>query len=140
MEETWQDRRLNSASSFQQPCYSFRYISRSSLAPPIHPTSSAVDEGNHGTLSDYSDYSSSDGEDYPSHRGAPPTSASASFPSASTSGGGLEESASDARSYARYIQEDKADGSKGLLEEEEDPFADPSTPGIADSRMNWREV
>ncbi|ORY66925.1 hypothetical protein BCR35DRAFT_308360 [Leucosporidium creatinivorum] len=114
----------------------------STLPPPIEPRNPG-DDYTHGSLSDYSDYSSSDGEEY---HGAPPTSASSSsatnaYPQTS------------ARSYAQYIQQDdeRTGKGKGLLEEpdEDDPFADPddgaslysvATPGIQDKRMEWKEV
>ncbi|GAA5893253.1 Lsb5p [Sporobolomyces salmoneus] len=122
----------------------------STLPPPIQPRS-AEDTYRHGSLSDYSDYSSEEDSDsdssYPSHS-HPPTSAS------SSSGTALP--GTNARSYAAYVQDDTrgADG-KGLLAEEEeeyDPFADPDddqagggtyevmTPGIQDKRMEWKEV
>lgn len=99
----------------------------------------------HGSLAEYSDgtdeYSSSDGEYY---SGAPPTSAS------SSAGHALPHA--NARSYAQYIQQDDENTGKGkgLLEAEDDPFADPEddddgsyqsvgTPGIAERRQ-WREV
>lgn len=129
----------------------------SSLPPPIQPRS-AEDTYRHGSLSDYSDYSSDedddDSEDYYSRQRQPPTSAS------SSSGTALP--GTNARSYAAYVQEDdrrQGGGDKGLLaqkeeEEEEDddaydPFADPDdgaetyevmTPGISDKRMEWKEV
>lgn len=124
------------------PFYPFRLP----RLPPHSSTNPALDETfSRGSLSEYSDsdaYSSS-GEDYPSHRGAPPTSSTAgdSHPSA------------NARSYARYVrQDDEREGKgKGLLEEggEDDPFADPfddreeeevGTPGIMRKRMDWREL
>jgi hypothetical protein len=113
----------------------------SSLQAPIQPQSRerAFVSGN------LSDYSSSDGyssgEDYPSHLGPPPTS---------------DQSMGNARSYARYIQQDdeREGKGKGLLEEagEDDPFADPfddreevagsemGTPAVERARMDWREV
>lgn len=114
----------------------------STLPPPIQPRNPG-DDYTHGSLSDYSDYSSSDGEDF---HGAPPTSASSS----SATNAYPETSA---RSYAQYIQQDdeRTGKGKGLLEEpdENDPFADPddgaslysvATPGIQDKRMEWKEV
>ncbi|KAK4704651.1 LAS seventeen-binding protein 5, partial [Phenoliferia sp. Uapishka_3] len=111
----------------------------SNLPSPIEPTPEP--SMSHGSLSEYSDgtdYSSSDGEDYRGS-GAPPTSASAA-------------SAHNARSYSQYIQqEDEHSGKgKGLLDPEEDPFADPfdddddgqysvNTPGVKE-RLEWKEV
>ena len=119
-----------------------------SLPPPIQPRS-AEDTYRHGSLSDYSDYSSDedDSDDQYYSRQQPPTSAS------SSSGTALP--GTNARSYAAYVQEDdRRGGGKGLLEEPEedeayDPFADPDdgaetyevmTPGISDKRMEWKEV
>jgi len=109
----------------------------SALPPPIQPRS-AEDTYRHGSLSDYSDYDSSDAED-DTHYSRQPTSTN-----------------SDARNYAAYVQDDDRVGGKGkgLLaqEEEDDPFADPfadenggndfevMTPGISDKRMEWKEV
>ncbi|GAA5955080.1 hypothetical protein JCM3765_003187 [Sporobolomyces pararoseus] len=122
----------------------------SSLPPPIQPRS-AEDTYRHGSLSDYSDYSSdeddSDDQYYSRQQQQPPTSAS------SSSGTALP--GTNARSYAAYVQEDdRRGGGKGLLEEPEedeayDPFADPDdgaetyevmTPGISEKRMEWKEV
>ncbi|GAA5824446.1 hypothetical protein JCM10212_001456, partial [Sporobolomyces blumeae] len=128
----------------------------SSLPPPIQPRS-AEDTYRHGSLSDYSDYSSDeddDASDGPSAR--VPTSAGSST--------GTALPGASAKSYAAYIQHDAAGASarqqRGLLQEEDDeddnaqgdddPFADPDpdeagayevmTPGINDKRMEWREV
>ncbi|GAA5904677.1 hypothetical protein JCM6882_008344 [Rhodosporidiobolus microsporus] len=127
----------------------------SSLPPPIQPHS-AEDVYTHGSLSDYSDYSSD--EDYSSDasvRAGPSASTSTSTSAAAPAAG-----ATPARSYAQYVrEEDERTGKgKGLLEEpeEDDPFADPFgdsaeagdaasayevlTPGISDKRQEWREV
>ncbi|KAL8277961.1 hypothetical protein RQP46_009593 [Phenoliferia psychrophenolica] len=114
----------------------------SNLPRPIEP--SLEPSMSHGSLAEYSDgtdYSSSDGEYY-TGSGPPPTSASAAAGHAGNS---------SARSYAQYIQQDdeSTGKGKGLLEEDEDPFADPfddgdddesvNTPGIT-ARQEWREV
>ncbi|BGP23840.1 hypothetical protein JCM10295v2_002741 [Rhodotorula toruloides] len=115
----------------------------SSLPPPIQPRS-PEDAYTHGSLSDYSDYSSED--DY-SDDEAPSRTAQAS-------GSGT----TPARTYAQYVrEEDQWTGTgKGLLDPsaQEDPFADPfadqegddasaygvMTPGIHDKRQEWREI
>ncbi|BGP15067.1 hypothetical protein JCM10213_002789 [Rhodosporidiobolus nylandii] len=107
----------------------------SSLPPPIQPRS-AEDTYTHGSLSDYSDYSSDD-----------------SSSSASMRAG--QSSSTPARSYAQYVrEEDERTGKgKGLLQAQEDdadPFADPfaddgasayevMTPGVQE-RKEWREI
>ncbi|KAM0746611.1 hypothetical protein T439DRAFT_135117 [Meredithblackwellia eburnea MCA 4105] len=117
----------------------------SSLQSPIEPSEEPTMSHSLADYSDGSDFSSSDGEYY---SGAPPTSASSSAGNAHPN--------INARSYAQYIQqEDEQTGKgKGLLEEEEDPFADPfddddddarsfsvHTPGIAEKqRMEWKEI
>ena len=95
----------------------------------------------HLRYSDGTDYSSSDGEYY-TGSGPPPTSASSSAGNNTTT---------SARSYAQFIQQDDENSGKGtgLLEEEEDPFADPfddgddadsvDTPGIT-VRQEWKEI
>lgn len=117
-----------------------------SLPAPIAPRD-ADDDYRHGGLSDYSDdYSSSD-SDYYAPRGT-----GAAGPS--TGSGTGSQPATNARSYAQFIQQDdeRTGKGKGLLAEpeEDDPFADPEdgaslysvqTPGInQDKRMDWREV
>ncbi|BGO90721.1 hypothetical protein NBRC10512v2_002974 [Rhodotorula toruloides] len=115
----------------------------SSLPPPIQPRS-PEDAYTHGSLSDYSDYSSED--DYSDDE--------ASSRPAHAGGSGT----TPARSYAQYVrQEDERTGTgKGLLDPsaQEDPFADPfadqegddasayevMTPGIHDKRQEWREI
>ncbi|GAA6037811.1 hypothetical protein JCM8097_005050 [Rhodosporidiobolus ruineniae] len=126
----------------------------SSLPPPIQPRS-AEDTYTHGSLSDYSDYSSDDS--YSSN-----SSSIRAGPSASTSAaGGSGSGTTSARAYAQYVREEDQRGGKGkgLLaapEEDEDggedPFADPFadgdgasayevlTPGIADKRQEWKEI
>ncbi|GAA5841366.1 hypothetical protein JCM9279_000627 [Rhodotorula babjevae] len=105
----------------------------SALPPPIQPRS-AEDTYRHGSLSDYSDYSSDD--DYSSDASRGPSQHSA------------------AGSYAAQVREERGKGPLAQQEHEpeEDPFADPfadgngaseyevMTPGIADRRMEWREV
>lgn len=103
----------------------------SSLPPPIQPRS-AEDTYRHGSLSDFSDYSSDD--DYSSDASHGPSQHSA------------------AGSYAAQVREERAKGPLAAQEAEEDPFADPfadgngageyevMTPGIQDRRMEWREV
>ncbi|GAA6046344.1 hypothetical protein JCM3770_004874 [Rhodotorula araucariae] len=103
----------------------------SSLPPPIQPRS-AEDTYTHGSLSDYSDYSSD--EEY----------------SSDVSDGPSRHSA--AGSYAAQVREERTKGPLAAQEGAEDPFADPfadgngaseyevMTPGIADRRMEWREV
>ncbi|GAA5986606.1 hypothetical protein JCM10908_003821 [Rhodotorula pacifica] len=107
----------------------------SSLPPPIQPHS-AEDTYRHGSLSDFSDYSSDDGEEVGYH------------PAPDSHG------ATPARSYAAYVREEDHRASSGAgaqQAEEEDPFADPFadsnagdyevlTPGISDKRMEWKEV
>ncbi|GAA6008923.1 hypothetical protein JCM11491_003836 [Sporobolomyces phaffii] len=128
----------------------------SALPPPIQPRS-ADDTYRHGSLSDYSDYSSDeddeDDDDSVAAR-APPTSA------ASSTGTALP--GTSARTYAAYVQDDdrRLGTGTGLLshDDEYDPFADPDddgesayevlTPGIAsdsprhhqNKRMEWKEV
>ncbi|GAA5971779.1 hypothetical protein JCM11641_001510 [Rhodosporidiobolus odoratus] len=115
----------------------------SSLPSPIQPRS-AEDSYTHGSLSDFSDYSSDDGD--------------ASSDSSSIRAGA---GSTPARSYAQYVrEEDQRTGKgKGLLaepEEEEDPFADPfadssaaadgmgdyetMAPGPGQHRQEWREI
>ena len=102
----------------------------SSLPPPIQPRS-AEDTYRHGSLSDFSDYSSDD--DYSSDASHGPSQHSA------------------AGSYAAQVREERAKGPLAAQEAEEDPFADPFadsnagdyevlTPGITDKRMEWKEV
>lgn len=140
----------------------------SALPPPIQPRS-AEDTYRHGSLSDYSDYSSdSDDEDYYAHhRPSPPTTtttttgAPANATSASSSSG-TQLPGANAKSYAAYVQHEGNQARGGLLNSsnnddddddgndgEYDPFADPDddadayqvlTPGISDKRMEWKEV
>ncbi|GAA5822093.1 hypothetical protein JCM11251_004855 [Rhodosporidiobolus azoricus] len=122
----------------------------SSLPPPIEPRS-AEDTYTHGSLSDYSDYSSSTESDYDSDASV------RAGPSASTSAGAGPSAATPARSYAQYVREEdqRAGKGQGLLATptEDDPFADPFadqdetasayevlTPGIADKRGEWKEI
>ncbi|GAA6004935.1 hypothetical protein JCM10207_008456 [Rhodosporidiobolus poonsookiae] len=114
----------------------------SSLPPPIQPRS-AEDTYTHGSLSDYSDYSSED-DGY--------SSDSSSIRAGASGGGGT----TPARSYAQYVrEEDERGGKSKALLAEEDPFADPFadenagddasvyealTPGIAEKRQEWKEV
>ncbi|GAA6005463.1 Lsb5p [Rhodotorula paludigena] len=106
----------------------------SSLPPPIQPRS-AEDTYTHGSLSDFSDYSSED--DYSSDE--------------SVRAGPSASGTTPARSYAAYVrEEDERTGKHKAVEE--DPFADPFadsngageyevlTPGIQDKRMEWKEI
>lgn len=86
----------------------------------------------HGSLSDFSDYSSDEeGDDVVDD-----------YPTPDPHG------ATPARSYAAYVREEDH---RAAAAEEEDPFADPFadsnageyevlTPGITDKRMEWKEV
>ncbi|GAA5887343.1 hypothetical protein JCM3774_004577 [Rhodotorula dairenensis] len=90
----------------------------------------------HGSLSDFSDYSSEDeggADNGGEHTGAPDL-----------------HGATPARSYAAYVREEDYRATTAA-QEEEDPFADPFadsnagdyevlTPGISDKRMEWKEV
>jgi hypothetical protein len=107
------------------------------LPEPIQPrhagsSSTAPNAIEHGSLSDYSDYSS----DEETHAQASASTSTSANP--------------NEKSYARYISPDEAPtAGKGLLgaaDEGDDPFGDPfadpnegvGTPGIVDrSGMNW---
>lgn len=105
----------------------------SSLPPPIQPLSSE-DMYRHGSLSDFSDYSSEEeGDDDVDDYSAAPD----------------PHGATPARSYAAYVREE--DHRAAAAADMEDPFADPFadsnagdyevlTPGIAEKRMEWKEV
>lgn len=105
------------------------------LQAPLRPTSAPADDSdeddggyrNRGSLSDYSDYASSDEE---THNRA--------------SGSGAH---AKTRGYAANEDEEvdvRRDPKRGLLVEE-DPFADPfedddggvGTPGIRERKLNW---
>jgi hypothetical protein len=107
-----------------------------SLPPPLRPSIPGLEpqDETRGSLSDFSDYDSSDEE---SHQHA---ASSSSNPNRNSYGNGN-------RAYANVIphgQEDEedigTDGKHALLDPDDDPFADPSdvgTPGIAEKKLAW---
>jgi LAS seventeen-binding protein 5 len=109
----------------------------SALPPPIRPRNTDGDAYGQGSLSDYSDYSSS--EDERDRYGSPSTAATST--------------ASGSRAYRSMVDDDDddimghGDAGKGLLAKDDDPFADPfadneavsdvGTPGIEKKRLEW---
>ena len=94
------------------------YFLRSNLPPPLMPDANSSDDDHYdarGSLSDFSDYDSSDEE---GHKRA---SSSQQTKSAYVSSSGV-------KNYGNLSDEEidaRRDPKKGLLDEEEDPFADP---------------
>ncbi|GAA5927868.1 Lsb5p [Sporobolomyces koalae] len=136
----------------------------SSLPPPIQPRS-AEDTYRHGSLSDYSDYSSdedsSEDAHYYNQQSSRPSQSTSSRtpPTSASSSSGQALPGTNARTYAAYVQEDERRGGQKLLNQDEDeeeggeddsfdPFADPEdgtfevmTPGIStNKRMEWKEI
>ncbi|RXK40501.1 hypothetical protein M231_02153 [Tremella mesenterica] len=110
---------------------------RRGLQPPLRPDS---DEGSlaTGSLSDFSDYDSSD-EEWRRAHGQPSTSRSAAKAGPST------VSAPTTKKQTPYAQlDDEPVSKKGLLDAD-DPFGDPfadddDTPAVERPRMQWAEV
>ena len=119
------------------------------MPPPINPRS--ADESREGksygqhSLSDYSDYSSS--EDERDRYGSPSTAGTSTSPYSHES-----SRQSGARAYRGLVEDDddvsgSGDAGKGLLPKDDDPFADPfadneatsdvGTPGIEKKRYEW---
>jgi LAS seventeen-binding protein 5 len=123
------------------------FLLDSNLPPPLRPDRSEDDDdyAARGSLSDFSDYESSDEEKHNQY-----TAAGASSRPTSGSYGGARASTSSSRAYAMESDDEldtQKDPRQGLMSSavEEDPFADPfadhqevQTPGIAHkSGMNW---
>lgn len=116
---------MNIHTSFCRRCGLSAYFCRN-LPPPLRPDTKGSDNDEYdarGSLSDFSDYDSSDEESQNQrasssrHTGAPYASSSTNYGTAATR-----------KHYVNVSDDDldaKKDTRRGLLEVEEDPFADP---------------